>query len=182
MTAAPGGAVDWAAALAEHGRWLRTVVRARLGEGQGVDEVMQEVSLAAVAQRSPLSDPAKVGAWLYRLAVRQSLMYRRAQGRRRKLVGRYAEAAADRDGLPDGGPDPLAWLMAEERDALVRRAVDELPPKDRELMMLKYTEGWTARELADRLGQSPSAVEARLHRVRRALRTRLARLADDREA
>ena len=181
MTAAPDGAVDWAAALAEHGRWLRTVVRARLGEGQGVDEVMQEVSLAAVAQRSPLSDPAKVGAWLYRLAVRQSLLYRRAQGRRRRLVGRYAEAAADRDGLANGGPDPLAWLMAEERDALVRRAVDALPPKDRELMMLKYTEGWTARELAERLGQSPSAVEARLHRVRRALRARLARLADGRD-
>ena len=40
--------------------WLRTVVLARLGEPQAVDEVMQEVALAAVEQRSPLSDPEKV--------------------------------------------------------------------------------------------------------------------------
>ena len=178
IVAAPA-AVDWASALAEHGRWLRTVVRARLGEGQGVDEVMQEVSLAAVAQRAPLHDPSRVGAWLYRLAVRQALLYRRAQGRRRRLVGRYAEAAAARDGVDRSSPDPIAWLLAEERDAIVRRAVDALPPRDRELMMLKYTEGWTCRELAERLGQSPSAVEARLHRVRKALRARLARLARD---
>ena len=68
--------VDWAAKLAEHDRWLRTIVLARLGERQAVDEVMQEVALAAVAQRAPLSDLARVGAWLYRLAVRQALLYR----------------------------------------------------------------------------------------------------------
>src|SRR5688572_1212568 len=56
-------AIDWQAALAEHGRWLRTVVLSRLGEPQAVDEVMQEVSLAAVEQRAPLTDPTKVAAW-----------------------------------------------------------------------------------------------------------------------
>jgi hypothetical protein len=42
--------IDWPSVLARHDRWLRTVVGARLGEPQAVDEVMQEVSLAAVAQ------------------------------------------------------------------------------------------------------------------------------------
>src|SRR6266851_1768136 len=48
-----GLGLDWAAKLAEHDRWLRTIVLARLGERQAVDEVMQEVALAAVAQRAP---------------------------------------------------------------------------------------------------------------------------------
>src|SRR5438132_7716422 len=65
-------AIDWAATLAAHDRWLRTVVLARLGERQAVDEVMQEVALAAIAQRAPLHDLGRVGAWLYRLAVRQA--------------------------------------------------------------------------------------------------------------
>src|SRR5436309_15898738 len=89
--AARGTAVDWSATLAQHDRWLRTVVLARVGEPQAVDEVMQEVSLAAVRSRSPLQDPAKVAPWLYRLAVTQSLLYRRKQGRRRKKIDRYAE-------------------------------------------------------------------------------------------
>src|SRR4051794_2624022 len=84
--------IDWAAALAAHDRWLRIAVLARLGERQAVDEVMQEVALAAVTQRSPLADPSKIGAWLHRLAVRQSLLYRRRVGRRRKWADRQAEA------------------------------------------------------------------------------------------
>ncbi|QDV37367.1 RNA polymerase sigma factor [Tautonia plasticadhaerens] len=169
------GSIDWSAVLAEHGRWLRTVIRARLGEPQGVDEVMQEVSLAAVAQQAPIVDPARVGGWLYRLAVRHALLHRRSQGRRRKLVDRYARAAqAETRARP---ADPLTWLLADERDRLVRLAVDELPPKDRELLLLKYTEDWSCRQIADRLGLSASAVEARLHRARARLRARLDRLA-----
>lgn len=165
--------LDWSAVLAEHGRWLRTVIRARLGEPQGVEEVLQEVSLAAIAQRSPVADPARIGAWLYGLAVRQALLYRRSQGRRRKLTARYSEVAHPSSTTRQ--QDPLDWLMATERDGLVRRAVDELPPKDRELLLLKYTEDWSCRELAERLGLSESAVEARLHRARARLRSKLDR-------
>src|SRR5215472_11514466 len=86
--------IDWAAALAIHDRWLRTAVLARLGERQAVDEVMQEFALGALAQRAPLGDPAKVGPWLYRIAVRRTLLYRRQRGRQHKLIGRYAGVQA----------------------------------------------------------------------------------------
>src|SRR5580692_1039894 len=82
--------MDWGATLAEHDRWLRRVVASRLGEPQAVDEVMQDVALAAVAQHSPLHNPARAAVWLYRLAVRQVLIYRRKTGRQRSLVDRYA--------------------------------------------------------------------------------------------
>ena len=91
------GVLDWGATLAEHDRWLRRVVASRLGESQAVDEVMQDVALAAVAQRSPLHNPARVAVWLYRLAVRQVLIYRRKTGRQRSLVNRYAARTETRD-------------------------------------------------------------------------------------
>ena len=81
------GALDWGATLAEHERWLRRVVAARLDEPQAVDEVMQDVALAAVAQRSPLVNPARAAVWLYRLAVRHVLMYRR-KNRPSTIAGR----------------------------------------------------------------------------------------------
>src|SRR6266571_1069542 len=83
--------LDWPALLAEHDRWLRTVVYARLGSSEGVDEVLQEVSLAAVRQKAPLADPTKAAPWLYRLAVLQSLLYRRRHGRHRKLIDRFVQ-------------------------------------------------------------------------------------------
>jgi RNA polymerase sigma-70 factor (ECF subfamily) len=180
MTAAPmpnpdgmAGRPDWAAALAAHDRWLRMAVLARLGERQAVDEVMQEVALAVVVGQGRLADPANVAAWLYRVAVRQALLYRRRRGRQHRLVDRAARLGRDDDGAR--ASDPLAWLLLDERQRLVREALRRLPPRDAEILLLKYTEGWSYRDLAEHLGVSPSAVEARLHRGRRRLREELAR-------
>jgi RNA polymerase sigma factor (sigma-70 family) len=161
--------IDWAAKLAEHDRWLRTAVLARLGERQAVDEVMQAVALAAVAQRAPLNDSVRIGAWLYRIAVRQVLLYRRRHGRQRKLLGNYAES---RGGDQHSGavPDPLDWLLQDERKRLLRDALGRLPSRDAEILLLKYSEDWSYQELAVHLGISETAVEARLHRARKRLR------------
>jgi RNA polymerase sigma factor (sigma-70 family) len=164
--------VDWQAALAEHESWLRTVIRARLGEPQAVDEVMQEVSLAAVKQSSPLADASKVAPWLYRLAVTQSLLYRRKMGRRRKLTDRYAERNRPKEG-DNRESDPLDWLLSQERRTKIREAMDRLPRKDTEILLLKYSEDWSYHQLAEHLGISHSAVESRLHRARGKLRTEL---------
>ena len=136
-----------------------------------VDEVLQEVRVAALAQRSPLRDADRIAPWLYRLAVLQSLVYRRGRGRSRKLAAGYAMRAehAGREPL-----DPLDWLMADERRQLVREALAELPRRDTEILLLKYTENWSYHEIAAHLGTSHSAVEARLHRARTRLRERLA--------
>ena len=104
---------DWTAILLAHDRWLRRVVTARVQEQQAVDEVMQEVALSAVAHRSPLLEPTRLVGWLYRLAVRQALIYRRKAGRHRALVGRYANQRAR--GEQDPSPTPLGWLLHDER-------------------------------------------------------------------
>ena len=150
------------------------MVAARLREPQAVDEVMQEVALAAVRQAAPLADGTKVAPWLYRLAVRQALLFRRQCGRRRKLANKY-----ERVQHGGGGSlvhDPLSWLLAEERRRQVRQALGRLPTRDAEILLLKYTENWSYHQLAARLGIGHSAVEARLHRARRRLRDELAAL------
>jgi RNA polymerase sigma-70 factor (ECF subfamily) len=59
---------------------------------------------------------------------------------------------------------------------MVRQALDRLPRRDAEILLLKYTEDWSYRQVAEHLGLSTSAVEARLHRARRKMRRVLARL------
>jgi RNA polymerase sigma-70 factor, ECF subfamily len=174
---AVAGALDWGATLAEHDRWLRRVVAARVGEAQAVDEVMQNVALAAVAQSSPLVNPGRVAVWLYRLAVRHVLIYRRKTGRQRSLVDRYATRKAVSE--VDAAPSPLAWLVNDERQQLVQSALRRLAPRDAELLTLKYAEGYGARELAGRLGANVATIEARLHRARNRLRAELVDLAQE---
>jgi RNA polymerase sigma-70 factor (ECF subfamily) len=122
-----------------------------------------------------LNDPEKVAPWLYRLAVRQTLLYRRKQGRRRKMVDRYAQRFRPSE-ANNRQADPMAWLLAEERRTQVRLAMSRLPKRDAEILLLKYNEDWSYDTLAKHLGISQSAVEARLHRARQRLRTELALL------
>lgn len=162
-------------ALVQHRRWLATVLRARGVEADAVEEVLQEVGTAAWQAAGQLRDPEKVAPWLYRLAVVAALQYRRRLGRKRKLLVRYARQVAGPTGSAEA--EPLSWLLAEEQRQLVRQAIDTLPSRDAELMLLKYTEGWSYRQLAERLGLSTSAVEARLHRARERMRRALTKLA-----
>jgi RNA polymerase sigma factor (sigma-70 family) len=165
------------AALAEHGRWLRTVLAARGVERGALGEVLQEVAAEALRGAANLRDADKLASWLYRIAVTQSLLHRRRAGRRRKLVERYADCgAAPVEAVDD---DPLAWLLAEEQQQLVRRAIAALPSRDAEILLLKYTEDWSYRQLANHMGVSDSAIEARLHRARGRMRAALARMAPD---
>ncbi len=135
---------------------------------------MQEVALAAVAQHAPLTESSKVGAWLRQIAIRQCLLYRRRRGRQFKLLDRFVRRGG---GSAEEGasPDPLHWLIDIERDQNVRDALASLPSRDVEILLLKYTEDWSYRQLAEHLGIAESALETRLHRARRRLRELLAR-------
>ncbi len=161
-------AMTWTAALALHERWLRRLVAVRVGEPQATDDVMQEVALAAAGQNGRLVTPANAAGWLYRVAVRQALLYRRRCGRRRKLL----ERAADREPTRET-TDPLSWLLLEERHALLREALGRLPSRDMDVLVLKYAEGWSYRQIAEHLDTTVSAVETRLHRARKRLRSAL---------
>jgi RNA polymerase sigma-70 factor (ECF subfamily) len=170
-----GAGLNWEQILVDNMSWLRRVLYARLGELEAVEECLQEVGLAAVRQAAPIRDPGKVGSWLYQLAIRQSLLYRRKMGRRRNLLNRYAVRFEPTES-DEGAFDPLQWLMNRERAVVVRAALAGLKEEDREIMLLKYAESWSYGQIAEHLGVSHSAVEARLHRARQRLRKLIERL------
>ena len=93
-------------------------------------------------------------------------------GRQRKLLDRYAEFGRN-EHAPQESSDPLDWLLADERRRLIRRALERLPERDAEILLLKYTENWSYHQIATNLGVSHSAVEARLHRARGRMRQEL---------
>jgi RNA polymerase sigma-70 factor (ECF subfamily) len=150
---------------------------ARVGDAHAADDVLQEVALAAAKNGPRLGDAARVGPWLYRVAVRQSLIYRRKAGRRRR---RHEELRRQAESAPsDAQPrDPLDWLLSRERREMVQGALGRLDDRDAQILVLKYAENWSYSQIATNLGVSESAVESRLHRARQKLRKALARVAD----
>lgn len=173
-TEVPPQGIDWGACLAAHEDWLRKVIYARTGERQAVEEVFQQVALAAVEQRAPLADLSKAAPWLHRLAVICAARYRRKLGRGRKALADLAEHHQhDSNGHV---PDLLAWLSAKERQEQTRLALARLAGRDAEVLLLKYGERWSYRQIAECLGISEKAVDMRLVRARERLRKELLRL------
>lgn len=161
----PDGSVDWESALKANENWMRSVISQRVGEQSAVDEVFQNVALAAARQKAPLRDPSKVGAWLYRLVVVQSALYRRSLGRKRKLLKRCEDRAnpSENDARQS---EPVDWLLRKERKQWVQKALTRLPDDERQLLLMKYAEDKSYQEISDELGSTVSAVQSKLHRAR----------------
>lgn len=165
------------AVFLENESWLRTVVRSRIQESEAVEDIMQNIALALVRQRDALRDIAQLGAWLYQVAVRQVMMYRRTAGRRRNFENRLAQHARPAEHTDDY-VDPVVSVLAAERQEAVRVAVQQLDELDRQVLMLKYVEGWTYRQLAEMLGVSEDTIEYRLLKSRKRLKTLLQQQGD----
>lgn len=157
-------AIDWGAELTAHEGWLRKVILARTGESQAVDEVFQQVAVAALEQRSPIRESARVAPWLHRIAVIQSARYRRKLGRQKKAIGTIADRQVH---LGNGyAKDVLSLVLNKERHELIQLALARLVGADAEILLLKYGERWSYRQIAERLGISEKAVDSRLMRAR----------------
>ncbi len=158
---------DWRAAVLEHEPWLRSLVAGRVGDPQTVDDLVQEVLLAAM-ELPPDGEPVREPqAWLRSVATRQvSLHYRTTERRERH---ENAARTADVDEL-----SPLAIVLRAEHAGLVKQALAEIDPEAAELLRLKYVERCSYAEIGNRLGRSWNDIAHGLHNAKKALRKRLA--------
>jgi RNA polymerase sigma-70 factor, ECF subfamily len=84
-------------------------------------------------------------------------LVRREQARPQRAAG--VEDIAERPGRDD----VPAGLVASEQGASVRRAMDDLPPPQREVLELAYFGGLSQSEIAERLGEPLGTVKSRTH-------------------
>lgn len=105
--------------------------------------------------------PQDVRGWLVSVANNLFRDERRRAGRRRLLLARRAPEHT----LGDAPLQPDDALMQQERQATVRRALNELPERDRQLLLLRYG-GYSYRELAVALDLTESSVGTLLVRAK----------------
>lgn len=160
--------MDLSAVFLENHRWLWAVVYARLGDHCATDDVLQEVSLAALRRRNSQGDIRQVKAWLYQIAVRQVVLFQRREYRYRKRVENYSQSA------PLGEFSRTLELVAlGEKQTYVQAALKRIKPSDRQVLLMKYCEELSCRRIAELLGVRETTIQTRLLRARRRLREQL---------
>ncbi len=71
------------------------------------------------------------------------------------------------------GHDPVRRLLGRETLGLIGAAIDELPPTQRQVIVLRDVEGWEAAEVCDALELSEGNQRVLLHRARSRVRSAL---------
>ena len=156
----------FAAIVTRHQDELYTMALRMLGAPYDAADVVQETFLRAYT-RIPELRGATVRAWLFRVAINC------AHDVQRRAVRRPTAPLEDSEGnvieLPDPGLGPEASVLARERAAAVRDALQTLPADFRIAVVLRDVNELSYEEMADALRIPVGTVKSRLSRARHML-------------
>jgi RNA polymerase sigma-70 factor (ECF subfamily) len=140
-----------------------------LGNAAEAEDVAQE-ALMRVWTHAPRWRPlALFRTWLSRVVINLCL------DRKRRAPWVDLEAAGE---IADPSPGASEKAETDERERMVAAAIDRLPPRQRNAIMLTYSEGMSNAEVAEILDTSVSAVETLLMRGKQNLRRALGNMID----
>lgn len=137
-----------------------------LGDAGAAEDVGQEAFLRVLQKAGSFSPKAQFTTWLYRIVANLCWDARRQAARERRLIRAAAQTPPEFDETP----------VRRDTQEAVRRAVGELPDRQRLVLILHRFDGLGHREIADITGWSVGAVESCLVRAYATLRERLAHL------
>jgi RNA polymerase sigma-70 factor (ECF subfamily) len=154
------------------------------GDSATAEDLAQEVFLRIYRARSQYAPSAKFTTWIFRIATNLALNARR-DGRYRSLeISVHEDGGDDEEAfrplqIPDRQVGAEQRLIARDRAALIRRAVDDLPEKQRAAVLLHKYEEMDYDQIAKILNCSESALKSILFRAYETLRVTLAPLVND---
>lgn len=129
-----------------------------------VDDLLQEVFLAAMRQLHALRDTARFGAWLATITRNRANDYYRRTG---------PEEARTEPVLDDEHAERGNDHEQEQEAAIILEMIRGLPETYREPLILRLVEGMTGPEIAERTGLTHGSVRVNLCRGMQMLREKL---------
>jgi RNA polymerase sigma-70 factor (ECF subfamily) len=158
------------------------------------EEVVQETWLAVLGGIQRFEARSSLKTWIFRILINRAKTHAAREARVIPLSSLSAAEApsggtpypADPwgtlgvdvepifDQAPRAGHDPASDLLARELGRHIDAAIAELPAAQREVLVLRDVNGWSAAEVCNMLGISESNQRVLLHRARVRVRERLA--------
>ena len=136
-----------------------------LGSAQDAEELAQETLLRAWRALERFEPRVRFQTWLYRIATNACLDELERRPRRPQPVDPFPERPSDETASPIY--DPAArYALREGMELALLRAIQELPGRQRAVLIFRDVLGWTAPEVADLLESTVASVNSALQRAR----------------
>jgi RNA polymerase sigma-70 factor (ECF subfamily) len=157
----------YAEILQETSRFLRPFLAKRLHFTNEVDDLLQEILLSIHKARHTYDGNRPYKPWVYAIAKFRLQDYLRAH---------YSDQLHHADDLSEM-ENYLHENVTESAISYesISGEVEKLPQKQATILQLMHQEGYTAKEVAEKLGMNESAVKVAAHRAYKILRQKLER-------
>jgi RNA polymerase sigma-70 factor (ECF subfamily) len=136
-----------------------------LGSVQDSEDIVQETLLRAWRGLESFEPRAGIQSWLYRIATNACLDELERRPRRPQPIQPHPDTPIDEAAAPTY--DPAArYALREGLELALLSAIQQLPGRQRAVLILRDVLGWTSPEVADLLGSTGAAVNSALQRAR----------------
>lgn len=162
-----GDTQAYAVLLKETAHLLRPFLSRRLYAGSEVDDVLQEILLSIHKARHTYDGQRPYKPWVYAIAKY------RLQDHLRAHYADQLHNAEDLSELEEILPDDVTETGFNYES--ISEEVEKLPGKQATILRLMHQEGYTSKEVAEKMGMNESAVKVAAHRAYKVLRERLER-------
>lgn len=154
------------------------------GHPQDAEDVMQDALLKTYQHVGRISEPEAFRTWLYTTVRNACLMKRRRRAGEPSVFVSLEQGVDTGEGavpidVADGSRPVDQQLIDAWTDDRLRRALYQLPPSYRIVVVMREIEGLSTREAAEVMGVSEANVKTRLHRARLMLRKELEKVSGE---
>src|SRR5580698_10139539 len=145
---------------------------ASLRDRDAAENLTQDCFLKAYMGRAHFRGDSSLSTWLMKIAMNLVRDYLRSK--RLRFWTKTRETALDpvdvSDWVPDGRSSPEAEFIARTQVKSIWETVNQLPPKQRNVFVLRFVEEMELKEIAEMTGMNPSTVKTHLYRALAAVR------------
>lgn len=135
---------------------------------QVAQDLTQDTFVKAIRALSDFHGQASFSTWLYQIAMRRCLDYRRQMNRYPQWVPLEVEQIVG----DEASDHPADKLVRQEEKEQLHRWVESLEMPYRRVIQMYYFEEQSYRQIAQSTGMSEKTIESQLYRARRMLRAK----------
>jgi RNA polymerase sigma-70 factor (ECF subfamily) len=150
-----------------------------LGDLSEAEDIVQETFYRVYKNKHYYKEVAKFSTWIYTIASNLAKTELRRR-RRRKVFSIHRESSSEKDiELPDVKSDPEKEVNTVLTEKEIQKAISNLPPKFRQVIILRDVQGFSYEEISSIIKVPLGTVKSRVNRARLRLQEDLSFLLED---
>ncbi|MFZ2187580.1 MAG: sigma-70 family RNA polymerase sigma factor [Candidatus Moraniibacteriota bacterium] len=140
-----------------------------IGRSDEVEDLLQNVFAKVFEHLADFDTTRQFSPWIYRIAHNEAVNYLKKQSYRHLVDWETLADTKDKLALADERETPFETQMRDEARIAVRRALNTLPKKDRDILQLRYYLDKSYAEMSQLLHKPENTIASMLSRAKKKL-------------